>query len=335
MPQLGDLAQLAQATGAESGAMFVYSLATPLDLEAHHSALVPVLSRKVQAEAITWFGDDDAEALMGARLLNDTDQTLPAGTVSFFGDGGFAGESGFGRLKPGEQAFLVHGVDLDVDLERNKVRKSETTKRVTFGESGLLESFIVESELSISLHNRSGRDRTVYVGLPVARNGKIEGHDKLDYDHARDLPLAKYALGARSEFESKMVVTEADSRTTTLDSLDVPTLERLSREKELSLATREALGAALGRAREIDANLQARARRLDRTQQIEGELARLREDLRALGATGLKDKSARQLSQRVVELEKELRDARHRNERDVRAEKEHRAALAAALTDID
>jgi hypothetical protein len=123
---VGNLAQVAEAVGVESGALFVYSLGQPLDLRAHNSALLPFLRRTVSVDEITWIGNYEAAPRAAARLVNNTTQTLPPGPISFFSAGGFSGESKIDRLKPGERRFIEYGADLDLNVERKNVLSAET-----------------------------------------------------------------------------------------------------------------------------------------------------------------------------------------------------------------
>ncbi len=331
---LGDLAKFAQATGEESKAMFVYQLPAPLDLAAHHSALVPVVQRTIEAESITWFDADSDDALMASRLVNSTDQTLPAGTVAFFDASGFQGESGFDRLKPGEQTFAVHGVDLDVDLTRSKTRLGEKLHDVTFHGDRLHEQLVVESEIGITLRNRSGSARKAYVGLPLDRNAEITGHDALDYDHTRELPLAELGLAAGTTSSAKLRAKENESRIIPVDDLSADALSEMAGAGSLSVTKRETLDAAAQHRKKLEANRTRRGERLDRIKQLESEIERLRKDLEAFGLVGLKDRSTRELSQRVVARETELERLRDANEKSRRRDARLSQAIVEELTKL-
>lgn len=303
---LGDLARFAQATGEENGSLFVYKLSTPLDLDAHHSALVPVVQRQVEAEAITWFLPDEVQAMTAARLVNTTNQTLPAGTIAFFDSEGFLGESGFDRLKPAEQTFAVFGVELDVDLERHKKREREQLSAVEFRGEALVEQLVAHSNVEIHLRNRSGSPRIVYVGLPVARNATLQGHDRLDFDHLRKVALARFELPARKELSATLQVQEAEARATGIGQLSARRLGELASLKQLPAAHRELLTRAAELRRQLDSLRVAQNERSARTTTLQGELERLREDLRALGSAKVSDESTRHLSRRMVEREEEM-----------------------------
>lgn len=304
-PSIGDLALFAQATGEESQSLFVYKLATPVNLDAHHSALVPVLSRRVDAEPITWCASD-MQVLSAARLLNDTGQTLPAGTVAFFDAGGFAGESGFDRLKPGEQTFPVYGVDLDVDVQRDKRQVDEELLRVTRVNETLVQSLIQVSEIDVVIDNRSGLDRSVYVVLPLQRNAKVQGHDRLDFDHIRKLPLAAFAVPARGKLEQQLSTREAATHSYTFAELSAATLRSLATSKQLRPGQKERLLRAAKLKQQLTRSVIGAGVDSTRELEIKAELSRLRDNLKALGSAGINNDSTRELSARVVQREDKL-----------------------------
>ena len=303
---LGDLAQYAQATGEENQALFTYLLPAAINLAAHHSALVPVVRRNIEAEAITWFSQEGGDALSATRLLNDTRQTLPAGTVAVFDHGGFRGESGFERLKPGEQCFAVHGVDLDVDMDRLKSRRGEEIVGLDGSLETLQEQLVVESAVDIELRNRSGQPRVVYVVLPVTRNATVSGHEPLDFDHLRELPLARFELPAGSTIKRQLIAREAEARSTAVTALTARRLRALAGAPRLQAGERVLLADAAKLRAKLEVELARRAERQARIKEIEVELKRLRENLRAVGSVGLKDGAAKQLGERVVAREDQI-----------------------------
>ena len=126
---VGNLARVPEATGIGTGALFVYALPERLALRAHSSALAPFLQQPVDGETIAWVDVPGQPVRTGVRFVNSTTQTLPAGTISFFADGGFSGESALDRLKPGERRFVRFGVDLDVNVKTLPEKGKATSMR--------------------------------------------------------------------------------------------------------------------------------------------------------------------------------------------------------------
>lgn len=302
-PTLGDMARFAQATGEESGSLFTYRLANGLDLDAHHSALVPVVQETIEAEPITWFAVGETTGHSAARMLNSSGQTLPTGTISFFDDAGFVGESGLDRLKAGEQAYVLYGADLDLDLERRHEAVGDELSAARFADGALQETRVVETLQTFELRNRGGQARTAYVVLDVQRNASVTGHDAIDFDHDRGLSLARFEVAAGSSTEKTLRIKRTDHRSTKIEALGVGTLRELADATVLSARQRKAASQAADTLGDIASVRELADAGKTRIEELGHEIERLREDLRALGETGLKDRSAKNLARRMVERE--------------------------------
>ena len=297
---VGNLATVAEASGEESGALFVYSLAEPLDLRAHASALVPFLQRTVDAREITLLRNASSSARSGVRLVNNTPQTLPPVPISFFAHKGFAGESGLDRLKPGERRFIDYGADLDLVLEERDSIVSEQPKRVTFRAPGtLVEHFLRTSDWTASLENRSGRLKDVYVGLTLDHNATVSGADALDFDLAQNEPMAIYHVAAKSKVEHKMHALEGLERALPVDSLSAMRLEEIA--TALDPADAAKLADVIKRQKDLEATRKQLSKAKADVTQAEADLARLREDLKAAG--GDAGRAAAPLVTRVLAAE--------------------------------
>ena len=306
---VGNLAGVAQATGTEAGALFTYALAELLALRAHASALVPFLQTRVDAEAIAWVASPGATARSGARFVNSTTQTLPVGTIAVFADGGFAGESAIDRMKPGERRFVQFGVDLDVELTTAKSRATEVVKRLTFENDVLTEHFLRTIESDYVVENRSGHARAVYLGLSLASNAKVTGADANDYDVASSTPVAVFRVASRKKDERHTTSVEGLTRQTPLASLSSSRMTALAATPDLAPADKAIALEAAQRVKDLEETLRAAAQAKDEVASLDKDLARLREDLKALGGDrtgggggGAASPSA-QLVQRVLTAE--------------------------------
>ncbi|HEX3769388.1 MAG TPA: hypothetical protein VHV30_00925, partial [Polyangiaceae bacterium] len=164
-----EAAQTPPATGAEAGALFVYSLPDRLSLRAHGSALLPFVDAPIEATPVAWV-EGDQPARTAVRVVNSTAQTLPPGPVSFFFAGGFSGESGLDRLKPGDRRFVRYGMDLDVEAKVTPGRAPSTReapKHLTFDRDALIEHFERKTDTAHTIENRSGVARDVDLVLGV------------------------------------------------------------------------------------------------------------------------------------------------------------------------
>jgi hypothetical protein len=285
---VGDLAQIAQASGVEAGALFVYAMPDRMALHAHASALVPFLQQRVDAESIAWVEHPGDPARSAVRFINTTPQTLPSGTISLFGDGGFAGESGLDRLKPGERRFLRFGTDLDVEaivVPSKGAPRRQVSERLTYESPGtLLVHYLQTSDTTYSFENRSGRPRAVYLALHLDRNAKVTGADAVDFDASTSTPAAVVHVDAKAKIEREIVSVEGLTRRMPVASLTAEELAKIAASTELAASDRILAVEALSGQKELEATRHAKKQADGDLAAIEKELARLREDTKALGS---------------------------------------------------
>ena len=280
---VGNLADLAPAQGVENGALFVYTVPGPFVLDAHASALVPFLSKPVKTENIAFFSGLGTTGRTAVRFVNNTGQTLPAGTIAVFGAGGFAGESALDRLKPGERRFLQVGNDLDAEVSSKTVDRKEESKRLTFHNNRLEEHFFATTNQSWELENRGGTARTFYVGLAVDKNATVTGTDRVDFDEATLRPIVVFDVPAKNKSIRAFVVTEGLSRSTTIDSLTGKMVRDLLAKTTIPAAELAVIAQAEPRIRALEADHVKTVEAEQTATTVQHDLDRLREHLKALG----------------------------------------------------
>ncbi len=329
---LGDLATVAAATGAEAGALFVYALPRPLDLRAHGSALVPFLQRSITARRVTLVGGEGEAPRMGLMVRNDTGQTLPAGPIAVYADGGFAGESALDRLQPGERRWLGFGADLDVEVESSTLEAGEEAREVTFEDERLREHFVRRERREIAVTNRGGQPRSVECALDVVHNSRIEGADAVERDPETRTTYVVLEVPARERVRRALTVQQGLARVTSAEGLGAEPLARLAASPALPAAKRAVLAAAAGPQREFERARREQAGTRAAITEAEGDLERLRAHLAALGGGG--GAAAAPLVQRILDTEDRL--ARLRLEVPAREAEvaRRRGALVAALVPL-
>jgi hypothetical protein len=282
--EVGNLASAAPASGVEAGALFVYSLPEPVDLRAHGSALVPFSQQRVEATAIAWFDSAGSPARSAVRFVNSTSQTLPAGTIAFYADGGFAGEAALSRLKPGERQFLTYGTDLDVDLRSVDVRTSDEPRRLVWdkAQQRLEEHYTRTSDFTYAIENRSGHPRSVVLAMSLDRNATLSGPDSVDYDTAAARPLAVFATAPHSKVERKAHAVEGLERPIAFSALTAAQLGEMASAASLDAGDRAAAVEAAARLRDAEDDTKAAAQAKSDIAEVEQDLARLREHMKAL-----------------------------------------------------
>jgi hypothetical protein len=304
--RIGNLAQIAPATGVEAGALFSYALARPLDLRAHGSALVPFLASGVDSRRLTWFGTPGERGRSGLRFVNTTGQTLPAAPIAIYENGGFAGEAGLERLKPTERAFVTFGLDLDVELEETKSNVKEETKGVYFENGVLEEDFIRSGERTFELLNRARAARTAYLTLEIVDNAQVEGADELDYDKVANKPLAVFRAEPGKKVERILHIHEGLQRSSHIDQLEAKRVKELAAIDSVPAAGRAILAEAAARLDEAEAKAKEHEETTEAVTEVEEDLKRLREHLTALGDKSGQGAGANPIVKRILGAEDKL-----------------------------
>lgn len=308
---VGNLAALAPAQGVENGALFVYAIPAAFELDGHTSALVPFLSKGVGTESIAYFSAPGEAARAAVRFVNDTGQTLPAGTLAVFASGGFAGETALDRLKPGERRFLQFGADLDAEVEAKGGDRKEEAKRLTFDGDRLQEHFLATTTNTWELENRGAGKRTFYVGLAADRNASVTGTDRVDFDETASRPVVVFDAPPRSKAPRTFTVVEGLSRSFPLDGITAKVVRDLLQKTTVPAAELAILAQAEPAVRALEGEL-VKAREAERVgTQVQQDLDRFREHLKALGEkSGGPGVAASALVKRVLDLEDKLEASR-------------------------
>ncbi|MBW2734955.1 MAG: hypothetical protein JRH20_21440 [Deltaproteobacteria bacterium] len=281
--RVGNLAAFSKAKASKLGTLFRYQMRSALDLRAHHSALVPFSQLKLQTKRITLIHGFGGKPRATALVENSTGQTIPPGTISFFSEGSFVGESFLPRTKPGQRHFLQHGTDLDVELKSLETQSMEVPKRLTYVKGGFKEHFIRTRKIKVSIENRDSEKRSVYFQPSVTRNASIKGADALDFDMKAQRACVIFYLGKNMKVKKTFTIEEGLSRRVNAQKVRMETLDKFIAAKSLSAPTR-ALMAKLKEMR-VDArkHLEQQRRNTNKKRALKQKLGRLRNHLKAVG----------------------------------------------------
>lgn len=298
--EVGNLASIAQAEGTESGALFVYKMPKPLSLRSHASALVPFLQQPVEADSIAWFESVNDVGRRGVVFVNSTTQTLPPGTIAFYADGGFAGESAIDRMRPKERRFLTFGADLDVEVTQKIIETKDAPERLRSTDSVLEEHFVRTTSSHWTIVNRSRAPREVYVKIAMTSNATITGSDRVDFEKEAGKPLVVFHVAPHQTIERDLLSKEGLVKRSSFRSLSAEDLTRLASATTLAPEGKALASAALPVVQGFETDAKRLIAAKAELEQIDEELGHLREDAKAVGDRGA---MARPLVERIVAAE--------------------------------
>jgi hypothetical protein len=312
---VGNLAATATSEGVESGALFRYTLSDKLDLRAHGSALVPFVGQGIEARRIALFRGDGSAALSAVAITHRGTQTLPAGTLAVFSDGGFAGESALPRLKPSETTTVEFGADLDVARTHDADVTSEEPRVIQFEDEELVEHYVLHHRVTEHLENRGSEPRSVFIELDYVNNASVTGAEEVVFDSQKQHAYAVFGVGRRESVSRTLAVAEGLSRRQSVRVLTSTRLLALAAASSLPEAQRAVLRRAAAELAAAEAKRRSLRAETATLALAEDDAKRLREHVQALGAA----RGTEELVARVVAAE-DRAEATRRGVRALRAE---------------
>ena len=279
---VGDLVTQAGVAATGDRAVSIYRLPQALDLLPQHSAVLPFLSTLVAANPIVWFSGVGAAPERAVGIGNNTTNTLPAGPLAVFRDGGFLGEALLDSMQPGARQFARIGDEPDVDLAASTLESSERRHHVSFRDDSLAVHFIREQRQQWVFNNRTGKVAEIYVGLKVVRNATVTGSGRIDYDSTSGTPFAVFGIGPGSSKSRNITVREALRIGTPVADLLPESLKELSDDDALPMAEREIVRQSMPL---LEARLQVVREQAElqlETESLSADLERLRKDAESL-----------------------------------------------------
>ena len=323
---VGSLAAVAGAEGTEQGALFNYAL-PPVDLASHSSALLPFVNEKIGVRRLAFFARPGETARTAVELDNRTKQTFPAGVISVFSDGGFAGETALSRTKPGEIRILQFGTDLDVELERTAHAADDEPRVLLRAGEGLDLHFVRHHTVTYAVDNKSGAGRRVSFPLDFVHNAEVKGADDLTFDAESQQVLAIFDVAGQSRVRRELTVREGLRRH--VAEVDLAVLGELAEASALPAAQRAIVEKAKAHLAEAARHRQALGAKRKELAKQRKSLEGLRASVRALG-----HRDSRGLVDRLLAGEKNVAKLEKQIEALDRARLQARAACHRALDEL-
>ncbi len=118
------------AGGAQAGELFQFSLRTPISLARHQSALIPLAASDVAAQKVSLFSAavDPLHPQNAVWITNTTGARLPAGPVTVYDGGVYAGDSLTDSLLENDKRLWTYATDLAVRADLSSSDDQLTTK---------------------------------------------------------------------------------------------------------------------------------------------------------------------------------------------------------------
>ncbi len=295
------------ATGQERGALFDYRIEQPVTILRQQSAMLPVLSRAVQAETVSLYNpaNHPRHPFFGVKLTNTTDLTLMEGPVTVYLNGSYGGDAQLTTLEPKGERVLTFALDLGVEVARD--REDTTSQQVSVKiVNGVLEQRLqLRRENEYRIENRDRKPRTLLMEQPF--DGEWELVEPRDAERTASFYRFRLALEPNQSRTLKIVEQRTVQETLALLEADDTTLRLLAQNRQLSEPVRQALASILNRRRALS-TLDAEIRQQEaKIRAISDDQARIRENMKQLDRNS---ELYRQYVQKLTQQEREIEEAR-------------------------
>lgn len=197
------------ASGGQLGDFFQYAVDHPVSLARQKSALLPIVTKEVEAARVSIYNPavQAKHPLLGLRFKNTTGTTLAQGPVTVFEGSTYAGDTRVLDVPPGEDRLVSYAIDLGTEVDP---QVGDGTSRITSVKAtkGIVATTTKVREVrKYRIANRGTQDRTLLVEHTNRTNQgfKLVDTDKPAEDTAG---VYRFQFPVKAKEEKNFVVTE-------------------------------------------------------------------------------------------------------------------------------
>jgi hypothetical protein len=102
------------ASGSEAGGQFEFTIKNPVSLNRRMSAMLPLVESSIEARKLLIYGGAGRHPRLGAEITNTSGMNLPAGLITVYDGGVYAGDALIEFWSDKEKRLISFGEDLSV-----------------------------------------------------------------------------------------------------------------------------------------------------------------------------------------------------------------------------
>jgi hypothetical protein len=273
--------------GEAAGDQFEFTLTKPVTLARQQSAMLPLVEGVIRAEKTLVFSGSRAAGggiihpALGAELVNTTGTRLPAGPITVYDGGTYAGDALIAFFPEGEKRIISYGEDLSVTGSAGFSSASAISAvRVIGGVMTINRKRGYQRVYTIK--NASGETKSLIIEHPVT--GGADLTEPAAFDERTDtLYRFTRTLPARGELVFTVREESPLSEEIILSQLRFDSFVSYASNQEIPAPVRAALERAVELRREADEAEKAQAELENQRTRLIAEQDRIRRNLEAAG----------------------------------------------------
>lgn len=276
------------ASGSAAADQFAFTVNKPVHLPRRQSAMIPLVNGTAGAvKSLILSGAKASGAAihpeLSAELTNTTGTKLPAGPITVYDGGTYAGDALIDFFSENDKRFISYGEDLSVTATA-KTDNTRFVSAVTASGGVMTINRRIVIRRVYTVKNAAAESKRLIIEHPISSGYKLtEPAAFLEqtaqaYRFAQNLPAAG---------EITFTVTEETpvSQTVILGGLSPSALVEYATNQDYPVNVRTALSGAVELQRKADAARQTLAEQQSRTARLQAEQERVRQNLNAVGAS--------------------------------------------------
>lgn len=289
------------AQGKAAGDQFEFTVARPVSLDRGRSALLPLTAGEMRSTRVSVYTSGVGRAVLGARLENTTGMKLPAGPITVFDDGVYAGDALLDFFPEKDTRLIAFGEDLSLTVAETAATTLETIG-VTVSKGVMTFNKRRSVSKTYQFKNSAVRDKKVIVEHPETSGAELfSPAEYLEKADGRYRFSAEVGAGKQSAFT--VVERSPAKETVALLSLNPDAFLRYSSSKEISDSVKAVLAEAAALRRTVDEETRTVRDLQTKKAELTTDQSRIRDNLRALGNDSAEGRKYRQ---RLLDAEAEM-----------------------------
>jgi hypothetical protein len=281
-----DAAAIKAAWEKQMGEQFAFTLKDSVTIKRRQSAMLPLTEAELRVKKLLVLDGADARSRtinpsVSVELVNNTGMKLPAGPITVYDGGSYAGDALVEFLPENEKRIISYGEDLSV---RGSVKCSgkDTLTAAVLSKGVLTVSRVYKYEFVYTVRNASPSPRKLIIEHPISSGADLVEPAKYE-EKTPGLYRFAVELPANREIHYTVIEDAPRSNDIVVGDLRPDALVEYSADKKLSPDSRAVLKKAAELMRKVnDAELSARKLE-EKRDGIVDKQKRIRQNLEAAG----------------------------------------------------
>jgi hypothetical protein len=274
------------AQGQASGEQFEYRFSKPVSLPRQQSTMLPLIEAAVAVRKTLIFSGSRSENTtihpqISAELTNNTGMKLPAGAITVFDSGSYAGDALLNFFPQDEKRYISFGDDLAVSGSSNTA-STRLVQSVRISKGLLIFTRNVQYVRTYTIRNGSQEQKQIIIEHPIMFGAALREPEKADSETVSHYRFER-TLPAQTSFIFAVKEDRPLEESAALARLPVETLLSYSTSAEMPKNVRDAFAAALELRRKADDARKSLAEFDDLYKRLSSEQERIRKNLEAAG----------------------------------------------------